>query len=635
MVDALDTLWIMGLTEEFEDAVKAVGGIDFTTSSRRDIPVFETVIRYLGGLISAYDVSEGRYDILLRKAVELANVLMGAFDTPNRMPQTYYNWRPTFASNPHRASYNVVLAELGSLSMEFTRLAQLTKEPKYYDAVARITNELSIWQNNTKIPGLWPKLVDASGCKKPEIGGSSRDIKSTENITPVDARPEIKSAEDVSPFVATPLDKRETLDKVQMLDNRQMLDYRQIDPEGLNTTISPPKSQPQVLSQPQVSPQPQNPIVECEEQGLASRPGASTEAFTLGGMADSTYEYLPKQFLLLGGLVPKYKSMYEKAADAATNYLLYRPMIPDSENSILAMASGLAQNDPSKLQLSYEQGHLTCFLGGMYGIGAKIFKREQDLEIAKKLTDGCVWAYSATKSGLMPENFLHIPCDNMENCPWNQTTWEHLLDPHPEQRQSSYDWAVKHEQDLLRLEKEKLEKALSEKAALEKERFDTERLEAEIEKDNTAEKLLSTPTHHTLKKRQLGHVDNILPSNLPQTSASTSVAGKPITPVDQLNPSTKIPPLLSHKDYVEDRVKGERMSLGIPQILSPKYILRYVSLISLWRSTLKPPPLAALDFNAHDDALLWGQDPKPPRLATLDDENFVVFSFCECQLFCA
>ena len=94
LVDSLDTLWIMGLTEEFENAVKAVETIDFTTSIRHDIPLFETVIRYLGGLVAAYDVSGGKYKTLLDKAVELADILMGAFDTPNRMPLTFYQWTP-------------------------------------------------------------------------------------------------------------------------------------------------------------------------------------------------------------------------------------------------------------------------------------------------------------------------------------------------------------------------------------------------------------------------------------------------------------------------------------------------------------------------------------------------------------
>ena len=94
LVDSLDTLWMMGLKSEFQEAVDAVGDIDFTTSIRNDIPIFETVIRYLGGLIAAYDLGGSKYKILLDKAVELAEILIGAFDTPNRMPMTFYLWKP-------------------------------------------------------------------------------------------------------------------------------------------------------------------------------------------------------------------------------------------------------------------------------------------------------------------------------------------------------------------------------------------------------------------------------------------------------------------------------------------------------------------------------------------------------------
>lgn len=90
MVDSLDSLWIMGMEKEFEEALEQVARINFKTSNRKDIPVFETVIRYLGGLISAFDLTPGKYSILLDKAMELAEILMGAFDTPNRMPITYY-----------------------------------------------------------------------------------------------------------------------------------------------------------------------------------------------------------------------------------------------------------------------------------------------------------------------------------------------------------------------------------------------------------------------------------------------------------------------------------------------------------------------------------------------------------------
>lgn len=77
----------------------------------------------------------------------------------------------------------------------------------------------------------------------------------------------------------------------------------------------------------------------------------------------------------------------------------------------------------------YEVTHLTCFLGGMFGLGGKIFDSEEDLEIAKKLTDGCVWAYESMPSGIMPEGANVVPCEGFKACPWNETLWYQGLDP--------------------------------------------------------------------------------------------------------------------------------------------------------------------------------------------------------------
>lgn len=54
------------------------------------------------------------------------------------------------------------MAVLGSLSLEFTRLAQITGNQKYYDGIQRVTNELEKWQDETNLPGMWPSMVDAT-----------------------------------------------------------------------------------------------------------------------------------------------------------------------------------------------------------------------------------------------------------------------------------------------------------------------------------------------------------------------------------------------------------------------------------------------------------------------------------------
>lgn len=57
----------------------------------RVVPYFETVIRYLGGLLSAYALSHEK--ILLDRADQLATQLDGVFDSPSGLP--YWGINPT------------------------------------------------------------------------------------------------------------------------------------------------------------------------------------------------------------------------------------------------------------------------------------------------------------------------------------------------------------------------------------------------------------------------------------------------------------------------------------------------------------------------------------------------------------
>lgn len=92
LVGGLDTLWIMGMKEEFEAAVLSAEKIDFTKSTGRFINVFQTTSQLLGGFLGAYELSGKKHPILLAKAVEVGELLMCAFDTPNRLPMTRWEW---------------------------------------------------------------------------------------------------------------------------------------------------------------------------------------------------------------------------------------------------------------------------------------------------------------------------------------------------------------------------------------------------------------------------------------------------------------------------------------------------------------------------------------------------------------
>lgn len=157
LVDAMDTLWIMGLKKEFKEAAQAAVTLDWDHTQGTACNMFETTIRHLGGFLSAYDLS--REPALLAKAVELGDMLYAGFDTPNHMPPFWFHFEKA-KTGGLVPDYQQPAASATTLSMEFTRLAQLTGNNKYYDAVARVTDRLFENQNLTKLPGMWPAFFD-------------------------------------------------------------------------------------------------------------------------------------------------------------------------------------------------------------------------------------------------------------------------------------------------------------------------------------------------------------------------------------------------------------------------------------------------------------------------------------------
>ncbi|KAL4892630.1 glycosyl hydrolase family 47-domain-containing protein [Aspergillus ambiguus] len=425
LVDTLDTLWIMDLKEEFAIAVDQVKKIDFTTSKRHDIPIFETTIRYLGGLLSAYDLSGHKYEVLLQKAIELADILIGAFDTPNRMPTLFYNWTPDHTSRPHHADSDAVLAELGSLSVEFTRLAQLTKEDKYYDAIARITNELEVLQGETVIPGVWPTRLDASGCRnaRPQLNNEYERAVPSSMPTPVQDASDAPKAQISRPMPTDAKSYENFLDRREadgLHDDAQPADYDQLSVDKSN--LEQYENRPTGAQS-------------CT--GGLSNQLSHFHKFSLAALADSTYEYLPKEYMLLGGLNEQYHSMYERAMNVVREQFVYQPMVKGGRD-IRFLASAKVANRKTSLTerttYTYEGTHLGCFAGGMVAMGSKLFGIEQDMELAAQLTDGCVWAYEATKTGIMPEQFLLLPCEKGKPCEWSESKYWLALDPHTEER---------------------------------------------------------------------------------------------------------------------------------------------------------------------------------------------------------
>lgn len=69
IIDSLDTMWLMGLTEEFQKARDWIAHSLDIVGSHRTVSLFETTIRVLGGLLAAYHLSQD--EIFLQKAVRV------------------------------------------------------------------------------------------------------------------------------------------------------------------------------------------------------------------------------------------------------------------------------------------------------------------------------------------------------------------------------------------------------------------------------------------------------------------------------------------------------------------------------------------------------------------------------------
>ncbi|HEY2113627.1 MAG TPA: glycoside hydrolase family 47 protein [Candidatus Angelobacter sp.] len=133
-VDALDTMIMMGLTDE---ADKTREFIVKNLSFDQDIEVknFEITIRLLGGLLSSYQLSGD--ERLLDLADNLGNRLLPVFNSPTGMPYMYVNLKTGktrgVESNP---------AEIGTLLLEFGTLSKLSGKPIYYEKAKRALTEL-------------------------------------------------------------------------------------------------------------------------------------------------------------------------------------------------------------------------------------------------------------------------------------------------------------------------------------------------------------------------------------------------------------------------------------------------------------------------------------------------------------
>ncbi|XP_063237050.1 mannosyl-oligosaccharide alpha-1,2-mannosidase IA-like isoform X2 [Bacillus rossius redtenbacheri] len=155
IVDGLDTLYIMGLMDEFKQ------GRDWIEENLRfdnlasDLSLFEVTIRFVGGLLTCYALTG---DVMFRdKAAQVTDKLLPAFQTQTGIPYSLVNLKTGSSKNYGWASGACsILSEFGTLHLEFSYLSDVTGNPVYRAKVDHIRRVL---KNMDKPNGLYPNYL--------------------------------------------------------------------------------------------------------------------------------------------------------------------------------------------------------------------------------------------------------------------------------------------------------------------------------------------------------------------------------------------------------------------------------------------------------------------------------------------
>lgn len=185
--DALSTAIMMEQVDIVDFILDYIPTVDFTQTVQPPggvVSLFETNIRYFGGMLSAYDLLTGPFthldvdrsnvDALLTQATRLADTLKFAFNTTSGIPVNWiYIENQTFSdlSLTDEGIQSAGLAELGTLVLEWQHLSDLTGNPEYGE-LAQKAESYFLSPSYETWPGLTGSLFNTeTGLILDEFGG--------------------------------------------------------------------------------------------------------------------------------------------------------------------------------------------------------------------------------------------------------------------------------------------------------------------------------------------------------------------------------------------------------------------------------------------------------------------------------
>lgn len=296
--DSLDTLWIMGLKDEFLKGVEFLDK-EFVLKQDYGLSTFEATIRMLGGSLSAYELSGDAR--LLRMAERVGNILIAGLETGNGMLLDHINFKTRRGSQMGWLQGMNLVGEIGTLQMEFRTLSLHIKDPIFDQ---RVTHLMSVLHSGCESKGFVCPTMFSSGSARP-----------------------------------------------------------------------------------------------------------SSASYTLGGMADSYFEYVVKQSVLTGMVEEKLVDMAQTMLKTISENMIASVELHQSKSGVpfRFLFPGMWDGTVGVQSGSRALEHLTCFAGGMFGVAAIAFKnstqavRAKYAATASAITETCYNMYASQPSGLSPE----------------------------------------------------------------------------------------------------------------------------------------------------------------------------------------------------------------------------------------
>ncbi|AQZ19101.1 MNL2 (YLR057W) [Zygosaccharomyces parabailii] len=403
LIDSLDTLLIMGETQKFQKAVEILSTVDFSTPALPEdsIDIPDVTTRVLGGLISAYDLSKD--PILLSKSKQLANFILRAFDTPNRIPILQYFWKTEYGN---RFPYQYLsVGALTNMALELTRLSQITNTNKYFDAIQRIFQTMALSLDEFSIEHLFPTRVDGSGCRiltAHEVS-SGHHLRNPKVMKSIDQNLEFVHCHQTGKFLISPRDweKKEQLFKMDFQGQSVYANLVKIfhllnghDILMISKTYHPKEHEVEL----------ENSREKAVDDPKNNKP--ASEQSNKIQLHDS-------------------QQLFSIAMHKVRNLMLYRPLTPAGEN--LTLISSLQTNTraspaTNELQVEvtklFDMNYESCSLAATLGLASSLFNDTEYLTFAKEIAHSY---YNMVKlfDGIYQEELYLDPCEK-QNCLFNK-----------------------------------------------------------------------------------------------------------------------------------------------------------------------------------------------------------------------